>query len=56
MAGNINSAYAWAVSTCNDPNVGYSQAYRNQQTTTVRRLYGTRSKQVDSRSETDGLS
>ena len=32
MAGNINSAYAWAISTCNDPNVGYSQAYRNQQT------------------------
>ena len=32
MAGNINSAYAWAISTCNDPSVGYSQAYRNQQT------------------------
>ena len=29
---NINQAYSWAVNTCNAPNVGYSQAYRNQQT------------------------
>lgn len=32
MAGNINKAYSWAISTCNAPNVGYSQAYRMQQT------------------------
>lgn len=24
--------YQWAIDTCNDPNVGYSQDYRNQQT------------------------
>lgn len=29
---NINQAYNWAVNTCNAPNVGYSQSYRNQQT------------------------
>lgn len=29
---DINKAYSWAVNTCNAPNVGYSQAYRNQQT------------------------
>lgn len=29
---NINAAYTWAVATCNAPNVGYSQDYRNQQT------------------------
>lgn len=29
---SINSAYTWAVTCCNLPNVGYSQAYRNQQT------------------------
>lgn len=29
---NLNSAYAWAINTCNADNVGYSQAYRNQQT------------------------
>lgn len=29
---NINSAYTWAVTCCSLPNVGYSQAYRNQQT------------------------
>lgn len=27
----INQAYNWAVNTCNKDNVGYSQAYRNQQ-------------------------
>ena len=29
---SINSAYTWAVETCNAPNIGYSQSYRNQQT------------------------
>lgn len=29
---DINAAYTWAVTCCNLPNVGYSQAYRNQQT------------------------
>lgn len=29
---SINSAYTWAVNCCNLPKVGYSQAYRNQQT------------------------
>lgn len=29
---DINAAYQWAISTCNDPNVGYSQTYRDQQT------------------------
>lgn len=29
---NINDSISWAVSTCNDPNVGYSQTYRQQQT------------------------
>lgn len=28
---DINSAFTWAVNTCNAPNVGYSQPYRNQQ-------------------------
>lgn len=28
---NINTAYNWCVSTCNAPNVGYSQTYRNAQ-------------------------
>lgn len=28
---DINRAYQWAINTCNAPNVGYSQAYRNQQ-------------------------
>lgn len=32
MAGDIGSAYQWAVDTCNADNVGYSQQYRNQQT------------------------
>ena len=31
-AGNLNRAYSWAVETCNAPNVGYSQSYRNRQT------------------------
>ena len=30
--GNILLAYNWAVNTCNAPNIGYSQAYRNAQT------------------------
>lgn len=30
--GDINRAYTWAIQTCNAPNIGYSQAYRNQQT------------------------
>lgn len=29
---DINRAYSWAIETCNAPNVGYSQSYRNQQT------------------------
>lgn len=29
---NINTSWSWAVSTCNRPNVGYSQTYREQQT------------------------
>lgn len=29
---NINSAWRWAVNTCQRRDVGYSQAYRNQQT------------------------
>lgn len=29
---SITDAWQWAVNTCNEPNVGYSQAYRNQQT------------------------
>lgn len=29
---NMNIAYSWWINTCNAPNVGYSQAYRNQQT------------------------
>ena len=29
---NINQAYLWGVNTCNMPNVGYSQTYRNQRT------------------------
>ena len=29
---NINTSYQWAVNTCNNPNVRYSQTYRNQQT------------------------
>lgn len=28
----IEDAWQWAVNTCENPNVGYSQAYRNQQT------------------------
>lgn len=30
--GDINKAYTWAIQTCNAPDVGYSQTYRNQQT------------------------
>ena len=29
---DINKAYSWAIQTCNAPNVGYSNDYRNQQT------------------------
>lgn len=29
---DINRAYQWAIATCNAPNVGYDQDYRNQQT------------------------
>lgn len=29
---DINKAYQWSINTCNAPNVGYSQTYRNQQT------------------------
>lgn len=32
MSININRAYQWAIQTCNAPDVGYSQDYRNQQT------------------------
>lgn len=30
--GDINRSYQWAIQTCNAPNVGYSQGYRNQVT------------------------
>lgn len=29
---DISTAYSWAINTCNAPNVGYSQPYRNQNT------------------------
>lgn len=29
---DINKMYTWAIQTCNAPNVGYSQTYRNQRT------------------------
>lgn len=29
---NLNLSYDWEVQKCNEPNIGYSQAYRNQQT------------------------
>ncbi len=29
---SIQTAYNWAINTCNAPNVGYSQPYRNQRT------------------------
>lgn len=29
---DLNKAYSWAIQTCNAPNIGYSQPYRNQQT------------------------
>ena len=29
---DIDKAYTWAVQTCNAPNIGYSQPYRNQKT------------------------
>lgn len=29
---NIDNSYIWAVNTCNNPKVGYSRDYRNQQT------------------------
>ena len=29
---SISAAWQWAVNTCNDPNVGYSQAHREQET------------------------
>lgn len=29
---DINRAYSWMIETCNNPHVGYSQAYRNQRT------------------------
>lgn len=29
---NLDNFYTWCINTCNNPNVGYSQAYRNQQT------------------------
>lgn len=29
---DINRTYSWAIQTCNAPNVGYSQTYRNAQT------------------------
>ena len=32
MANDLDRAYQWAINTCNAPNVGYSQLYRNQQT------------------------
>lgn len=32
MAFSLNRFYQWAINTCNQANVGYSQTYRNQQT------------------------
>lgn len=32
MAINLNKGYQWAINTCNAPNVGYSQQYREQKT------------------------
>lgn len=32
MANDLDRSYQWAINTCNAPNVGYSQDYRNQQT------------------------
>ena len=32
MAEDLTGAYNWAIERCNNPNVGYSQAYRNEQT------------------------
>lgn len=32
MAFSLNKFYQWAINRCNAANVGYSQAYRNQQT------------------------
>lgn len=29
---DINKSYSWAIETCNAPNVGYSQKYRNKET------------------------
>lgn len=29
---DINKSYNWAINTCNAPNIGYSQTYRNQKT------------------------
>lgn len=29
---DLTAAYQWAINTCNAPNVGYSQTYRNQRT------------------------
>ena len=29
---SIQTAYEWAIEKCNAPNIGYSQAYRNQRT------------------------
>lgn len=29
---SITAAHQWGIQTCNNPNVGYSQAYRNQRT------------------------
>lgn len=28
---DINRSYSWSIETCNAPNIGYSQSYRNQQ-------------------------
>lgn len=32
MTFNLDKAYTWAINTCNAPNVGYSQTYRNRRT------------------------
>ena len=32
MSVSIAAAYSWAINTCNNASVGYSQTYRNQQT------------------------
>ena len=36
---DINTAFTFCVNACNNPNVGYSQGYRNQQTVNGKTYY-----------------